>query len=470
MPNEQEDRFIGRTDELKTLKAVYDSPEFQMVVIYGRRRIGKTTLINHFLGSINSRFISFVSTEMSEEALLKRMGADILDSLSPDLKDKMVFESFEAIFDFIGNAAKTDRLVFVIDEYPYLSKSCPYMNSLIQKYVDHNWKHTNLFLVLLGSLVSFMKDDVLGKDAPLHGRANLEFQLSPFDYLETSEFVPKYSFEDKAIVYGLSNGVPKYIEQFDESLSLDENIKKLFFSRTAFFSEEQIKTIISGEKSNPSSYSAIVSAIAGGKTKYNEIKTYTGMSDISFCLNNLISSGIVERRSSPKPYYIISDSMVRFWFNYVSPGASLINLGRGGTYYDLKIKSLLHEFMGTVFESMAKQFILKNTGTDEFPLFVTDTEEYQNSIKTKDGIKNIEIDIIGKDGKEIVLACECKFRTEKFDKHNLEVFLDKLDYLPARNLKIAFFSLAGFTDFVTEYASEHMETCLLIDAKKLFKA
>ena len=115
MPNEQEDRFIGRTDELKTLKAVYDSPEFQMVVIYGRRRIGKTTLINHFLSSINSRFISFVSTEMSEEALLKRMGADVLDSISPDLKDKLVFESFEAIFDFIGNAAKTDRLVFVID-------------------------------------------------------------------------------------------------------------------------------------------------------------------------------------------------------------------------------------------------------------------------------------------------------------------------------------------------------------------
>ncbi|HAN43195.1 MAG TPA: hypothetical protein DCP98_07205 [Sphaerochaeta sp.] len=469
MAEESKQRFVGRTEELKALNALYESQGFKMSVIYGRRRVGKTTLVNQFIDTVNCRFISFVCTEMNEEDLLKRMGDDVLDSIAPELEGRVKFESFDAIFDFIGRAADNERLVFVIDEYPYLSKACQYMNSLIQKYVDHCWKSTKLFLVLLGSMVSFMRDDVLGKDAPLHGRADLEFQLRPFDYIETAAFLPDYNFEDKAIVYGLTNGVAKYIEQFDGSLSLDENIRRLFFSRTAFFSEEQVKTIISGEKSNPAAYSAIITAIAGGKTRYNEIKTAANMSDISFCLNNLISTGIVERRKTPKAYYVIADSMVRFWFSYVNPGASLINLGRGAMYYDLKVKPLLHEYMGSVFEAMARHYVLKNSGTSVLPVFITDVFEYQNSIRTQDGTKNIELDILGKEGNDYALAGECKFRTEKFDKHDLDVFLEKLNYVPAHNLRIALFSLSGFTDYVVDFASEPSHNCQIIDIAGMFE-
>ena len=160
-----------------------------------------------------------------------------------------------------------------------------------------------------------------------------------------------------------------YLEQFDSNLSLDENIEKLFFSRNGFFSEEQIKTVITGEKSNPVAYNSIIDAIANGKTKYNEIQTKTGMSDISFCLKNLIASEIVERRETPKPYYIISDSMVNFYFRYVAPGASLINSGKGKIYYEQKVKQNLHQFMGSVFEKMAKDYILSNVGTKKFLVF-----------------------------------------------------------------------------------------------------
>ncbi len=448
------DKFIGRREELASLKELYDRKGFQMAVLFGRRRVGKTTLLNRFIETNKCKAISFVSTEMTESELLERMGNDVLESLSPSLNGKLKFDSFDSIFDYLAEESANEKIVFVIDEYPYLAKSCPYMNSLLQKYIDTKWKKSNLYFILLGSLVSFMREDVLGASAPLHGRANLEFKIPPFDYKDTALFVPEYSAEEKAIVYGLTGGVAKYIEQFDSKISLDENIERLFFSRNAFFSEEQIKTVITGEKSNPVAYNSIIDAIANGKTKYNEIQSATGMSDISFCLKNLISAEIVERRETPKPYYLISDSMVNFYFQFVAPGASLINSGKGRIYYEKKVKQNLHQFMGSVFERMAKDYILANVGTDKIPCFLTDVVEYQNSVKVGKEIKHVEIDLLGLDGKNYVLAGECKFKSEKFDKEEFDTFMDKLNYLPAANPKVMLFSLSGFTDYVIENSND----------------
>ena len=444
--------FIGREEELGALQKLYDKKGFCMAVLFGRRRVGKTTLVNKFIEKNKCKSVSFVSTEMTESELLSRMGNDVLESLAPNLNGKIKFDSFDSIFDFMAEEAESRRIVFVIDEYPYLAKSCPYMNSLLQKYIDHKWKKSNLCFILLGSLVSFMRDDVLGSSAPLHGRANLEFKINPFDYKDTADFVPNYNTEEKAIVYGLTGGIAKYLEQFDSALPLDENIQTLFFSRNAFFSEEQIKTVITSERSNPVAYNSIIDAIANGKTKYNEIQSATGMSDISFCLKNLITAEIIERRETPKPYYIIADSMINFYFRYVAPGASLINSGKGKIYYEQKVKQKLHEFMGSVFEKMAKDYILSNVGTKKIPCFVTDVVEYQNSVKIGKEIKSVEIDLLGLDGKKYVLAGECKFKSEKFGKEDLEIFQDKIDFLSASNLKAILFSLSGFTDYVAKNA------------------
>ena len=448
------DKFIGRKEELSSLQELYNKQGFKMVVLFGRRRVGKTTLINKFIEKNKCKSVSFVSTEMTEKELLERMGNDVLDSLAPKLSGKLKFDTFDSIFDFIAEESEKERIVFVIDEYPYLAKSCPYMNSLLQKYIDNKWKKSNLYFVLLGSLVSFMREEVLGASAPLHGRANLEFKINPFNYKDTALFVPDYNAEEKAIVYGLTGGVAKYLEQFDSKLSLDENIVKLFFSRNSFFSEEQIKTVITAEKSNPVAYNSIIDAIAKGKTKYNEIQTSTGMSDISFCLKNLISAEIVERRETPKPYYIISDSMISFYFKYVAPGASLINSGKGKLYYEQKVKGSLHHFMGTIFERMAKDYILSNVGTKKIPCFLTDVVEYQNSVKAGKEIIPVEIDLLGLDGKKYVLAGECKFKSEKFDKEELDTFQNKLNYVPGSNLKAMLFSLSGFTDYVIENSKD----------------
>ena len=445
-------KFIGREEELTVLQEMYNKKGFHLAVLFGRRRVGKTTLINKFIELNKCKSVSFVSTEMTETELLLRMGNDVLESLAPNLNGKLKFDSFESIFDYLAEESVKERIIFVIDEYPYLAKSCPYMNSLLQKYIDNKWKNSNLYFILLGSLVSFMREDVLGSSAPLHGRATLELKINPFGYKDTACFVPDYNAEEQAIVYGLTGGVAKYLEQFDSTISLDENIEKLFFSRNAFFSEEQIKTVITGEKSNPVAYNSIIDAIANGKTKYNEIQATTGMSDISFCIKNLISAEVVERREIPKPYYLIADSMVNFYFRYVAPGASLINSGKGKIYYEQKVKQNLHQFMGSVFEKMAKDYILNNVGTKKIPCFLTDIIEYQNSVKIGKEIKSIEIDLLGLDGKKYVLAGECKFKSESFNKEDLEIFQKKLNYFSASNLEVMLFSLSGFTDYVIENA------------------
>ena len=142
--------------------------------------------------------------------------------------------------------------------------------------------------------------------------------------------------------------------------------------------------------------------------------------------------------------------MVNFYFKYVAPGVSLINSGKGKLYFEQKVKQKLYQFMGSVFEKMAKEYILGNVGTKKVPCFLTDVVEYQNSIKAGKEIKTVEIDLLGLDGKKYVLAGECKFKSEKLDKEDLENFQEKLNYLPASNLKTMLFSLSGFTDYVIE--------------------
>jgi len=441
-------KFIGRETELTALREKYRQDGFQMAVIYGRRRIGKTTMINKFIDETGGRAISFVAVERQEKDLLKMMGDAVMGALHPELAGMAGFESFEKIFDMVAAEGKKERIIFFIDEYPYLVAACPYMNSLIQKYVDYDWKDTEVFLILCGSLVSFMKDEVLSKSAPLHGRSTLEFRLRPFGYYETGLFFPDRTAEERAMIYGLTGGVAKYIEQIDPEKSLDENIADQFFSSTGYFTEEQIKTVITGEKQSPGVYSAILEAIANGHTAYNEIATAVGMQEISYYLKMLTKSEFIEKRVSGHPYYVITDGMLIFWFRYVSRAASLINAGKGKLYYENVVKGRLHEFMGPVFEDMAKEYIWRNIGTDGIPL-MTEIGEYQASVKDAEGkIRQIEIDLLGKMDKKIVLAGECKFRQQKFGKADLDAFNEKIRFLPADNVTRMLFSLRGFTDAV----------------------
>ncbi len=447
-----QDVFRGRKNELNILNKKFKQSGFVMTVLYGRRRIGKTKLINKFMSDCKCKKISFTAVERGEAELLSMMSESVLTTLAPDMVNDISFNSFDKLFEYIGKQAEKERIIFFIDEYPYLAKQCPYIQSVLQKIMDTKWKNGNLFFIICGSLVSFMKDEVLAESAPLHGRSDLELKLRPFNYLETAEFLDGYTNEEKAICYGLSNGVAKYIEQFDTSLSLEDNIIELFYSIGGYFSEELIKTIVSSDKQNPALYNSIVSAVATGHTKNSEIADYVGSDDVTYPLKVLTNAEILEKRVSKKPYYVLNDSMLEFWFKYVNRGTSLINAGNGETYYYSNVKDHLHEFMGKVFEKMAKEYLLKNAGKNNNPV-ITEITDYQTSFIDENKKKlSIEIDLLGKNGQKILLVGECKFKNSQFDKSDYENLLNKIKYLPVSNPKIYIFSLGGFSDYVLKNA------------------
>ena len=460
--------FVGRKRELKALQDKYDQEGFHLAIIYGRRRIGKTRLINEFIKKNSDvRSIEFVAMERNEKDLLKMMTNAVLAAISPSLVGNFSFENFDKLFDFVGQAAKDQKIIFFIDEYPYLANECKYMNSLMQKYVDRDWKDSNLFVILCGSMVSFMRDDVLSENAPLHGRSDLEFKLGPFDYYETGLFLPEFSNEDKAIAYGITGGVAKYIEQINPEKSIDENIMEQFYSNTGYFTEEQVQTVMTADKKNPTAYNSIIAAIANGHTKYGEIASASGISDITFYIKNLMSAELIEKRKSGKStYYRIMDGMLNFWFRLVSDAASLINAGKGELYYHKIVKEKMHDYMGLVFEDMARQYIFRNSGSENLPMMITSLEEYQQSIKEGKEIHQIEIDLVGREGKNIALAGECKFRRQTFSKKDMQHFLDKVRYLPATNPLLILFSLSGYEQGVKDMT----QSAILIDIDMMYQS
>ena len=445
--------FRGRVAELNILQKKFDSDEFQMIVLYGRRRIGKTELINEFMRRQKSKCISFTSVEQSEKELLSIMTETVLDELAPEMIGMVNFPSFEKLFEFIGKKAKDERIIFFIDEYPYLAKQCPYITSLLQKIVDKTWKNTKLYFVICGSLVSFMKDEVLAESAPLHGRASFELKLQPFNYRDTAEFVQLYSPEEKAIVYGLTNGVAKYIELFNDQKTLERNIIDEYFAFGGYFTEELVKTIVANEKQNPALYNSIVSAIATGHTKNSEIASYVGMDDISYPLKMLQKAEIIEKRIGKNPYYVLNDSMLVFWFRYVNRVISLINIGKGEKYYHESVSGQLHNFMGNVFEKICKEYLFIKSGEDGYPM-ITEINNFQKTILDNTGKPNqIEIDILGTYEKDVLLIGECKFKNEKVDKETFESFLEKTRYIKSKTPLLCMFSLSGYTDYVKENAN-----------------
>ena len=257
---------------------------------------------------------------------------------------------------------------------------------------------------------------------------------------------------------------PTFPTNNSEDVKEEENIIEQFYSIGGYFTEEQIKTIVTRDKKSPALYNSIVSAVATGHTKNSEIASYIGSDDVTYPLKVLLKAEVLEKRMSKKPYYVLNDTMLEFWFKYVSRAASLVNAGNGATYYYSNVKEHIHDFMGNVFEKMAKEYLMKHAGKNGLPV-LTEIEEYQNSVLDEDNKpKQIEIDLLGKNNKEILLAGECKFKNTPFDKTELENFMGKIRYLPVTDPLICLFSLNGFTDDVKKSA----KNCRLISIEDMY--
>lgn len=261
--------FIGREEELTKLNKMYQSSKLEVAVIYGRRRVGKTTLINEFCK--DKKTIFFAALENSAEQNLKLL-SNAIGYADTGSSSNAVYKNFSDAFDKIKEMASSERLIFVIDEFPYLAQAENSISSLLQNYLDHQFKNTKLFLILCGSSMSFMANQVLGYQSPLYGCCTAQFKIMLFDYLDTGKWFPKYSPEDKALIYGVTGGIPAYLEQFFPKKNVKENLLDYIFDKNAMLFEEPAN-LLKQELREPAMYNAILTAVASGKTKLSEISS-----------------------------------------------------------------------------------------------------------------------------------------------------------------------------------------------------
>ena len=233
-------KFINRKKELETLRKEYNRKEASFVVIYGRRRVGKTSLIKEFCK--DKRKIMFLATEESESENRTAFKETVAEALDDSLLREAQINRWETIFERIAKecGSSKERLILVMDEFQYLGKANPAFPSILMKIWDEKLKEQNIMLILCGSLIHMMTSQVLNYDSPLYGRRTAQFKIHPFTFFVARKMLESFMPEQQAVLYGVTGGIPEYLSRINNKLSIDENIIQLFFDESGRLFEEPV--------------------------------------------------------------------------------------------------------------------------------------------------------------------------------------------------------------------------------------
>ncbi len=226
--------FIGREKELALLEKLKNSSKFEFLVLFGRRRIGKTTLLTEFAKDKNVLFYS--AQEQNDAFNLEQFTKEIQKHFK---ETGFSFNSWQDAFEYISNHSTNEhKEIIIIDEFPFIAKENPTVKSILQHLIDHKLQHPNILLIICGSSISFMENEVMGYKSPLYGRCTNVLELKEFDYFDSAKFLPKYTNIDKLMSYAILGGIPKYLLQFDDDISLKENVNDKIVSNDVFLNIE----------------------------------------------------------------------------------------------------------------------------------------------------------------------------------------------------------------------------------------
>lgn len=378
-------KFVDRVEELRALRSMFDSGKFEMAVVYGRRRIGKTRLV---LEAAKGRsYIYYLAVERGNLERFRRTASRSIGEL------EYVREDWEAYFHFLK-----DRII-ILDEFPNLIKEDKAVVSIFQRIVDTMLQDSKTKLVLVGSSVSMMKDKVLSYKSPLYGRRTGQIKLKPLKFKYLAEFFPKASPTELVEIYGLTDGIPYYLEKVQTPFWnwLDKELKD-----PKSFLKEEGDFLLRYEFEEVGTYKRILEAIANGKNKLGEIKSFTARESITEYLKNLIEIGLVEHikpiAGGKRGIYRIKDNFTRFWYRYIYPNLTEIELK---LYTANKIKQTYNSYLGEVYEKIAEQLITSKIKSGELPA--------ANKIG-KWWHKGEEIDIVALKGTETGIFAEVKWK------------------------------------------------------------
>lgn len=458
--------FYCREEELQSMNRRYEKGRFECIIIYGRRRVGKTALINEFCKGKPTIYFSALSASSQEN--LEALSKAIYTCKNPDSSTAPTYRSYEDALDEITRMSKQQRLVFVIDEYPYLAKAEKSFSSRLQHIIDHQWQDGQLYLILCGSSMSFMEYQVLGYESPLYGRRTAQFKIQALTYREMTKFHPNLSNQDQALLYGVTGGIPHYINKLDVDDNLDDALLENLFNTSSYLFEEP-ENLLKQELREPAIYNSVISSIAGGASRLNEIATKVGL-ESGICtkyLKVLLDLGILKKetpiteKTGKKTIYAIDDNFFRFWYRFVPRNMSVISAGRMRQVYELAAKRFYPDYMGLVFEKMCQEY-LKRYAAD-LPILLSDVGQWWGTdAKTR---KEIQIDIVGTpvEGKEYLIG-SCKYRNDKIGMDELELMQQYASVFRKDGIFHYFiFSKGGFTQELLEAEKQGKVTLLTMD-------
>ena len=462
--------FIGRTSELATLNAELEHGS-GFVVIYGRRRVGKTTLIKEFIK--DKRAFYFLATTESEAQSMKRFAGVLSRTTKNPMLSKVTVTDWLDLFQVVADDHPDEKKVLVIDEFPYLVKTNPDFPSILQNAWDEVLKDHNVMLVLCGSLISMMKKHALAYDSPLYGRRTAQIRLMPLQFTDVYA-AQNLSFEQAVEQYAITGGVPKYLEFFQTDEPLVEQIRRVVLSKNGFLYEEP-DFLLNEEVQTPINYFSVLKAISDGNHKLSKIgmTMEQDTSAITPYLKILIDLGFVIKNvpiteknpeRSRKSLYYVSDNFIRFWFRYVYPFKGELELDNQQIVLDEMGKDFKQKFVAFAYESICRNIFAELCRKGQIDFAPSRIGSYWRN--DNEGDAEIDVAAVDNQHKRLFLG-ECKYHAKPVD---VAVYSALQEKGQSKELTAAFkgyeivyglFSKSGFTDRLVEMAAENPNLILI---------
>lgn len=466
--------FIGRDSELKFLNDKYEENGGQLIVLYGRRRVGKTETLREFCKG--KPHIFFSCTQTIDRVQLRNYSNCMLKEDIPAKNYISEFDdwekAFRAVLDLPYGEAKK---LLVIDEFPYMCKSNKSIPSILQNLWDAELKDSNVMIILCGSAMSFIEKDLLAEKNPLYGRATGIYKMKEMGFYDAAKFFPHYSARDKVLAYAVLGGIPHYLRQWNPEISVGENIKRNILTKGCILYSE-VEFLLHQELRETPVYNSIIEAVALGNTKLNDISQKSLVEDApktSVYLKNLIELGIVEREfsvdakmkeqaNSNRGIYRLTDNFFRFWYAFGFANFSQLEDGDADGVYQYVIEPALHEFAAFAFEDVCREFVRQKQKKNELPFRYSKMGRWTGKTTVRDekaagGLRTAETEVdilcIGRGAKEYLVG-ECKFKNSPF---SYSEYLDlQAKLLPLKDKArfwYALFSESGFDEKIIAEAN-----------------
>lgn len=460
-------KFIDRDNEMALLEEEYRRSEASFVVLYGRRRVGKSELLKEFIKG--KRSLYYLATEEAENENRSSFQSIAAVMLDLPLLEDAPFKKWEEAFRYISEQKKDERTIIVIDEFQYLGKENPAFPSVMQKIWDTILKEHNIMLILCGSLISMMISQALSYNSPLYGRRTSQIRLGPIPFSHYHEFYEKKSKKELIELYSVTGGVPKYIEQFRNSGDIFSAIQKNVLEKSSFLYDEPY-FLLQNEVKEVGSYFSIIKSIAFGNRKLGNIAVDLEVkrTNLAIYLKTLTDLGIIEREvpvteSSPEKsrrgLYRIKDNFIEFWFRFVLPNRSFIESGHA----DLAMRKIRANFIDNhvayVYEDVCREYLWQLNAEGAWPFTFLKAGRWWDS-------RSNEIDVvtIDPDEKNIILG-ECKYWKGEVGVNVLRKLEEKASlvdwYKNERKEWFVLFSINGFSEELRALAAKRDDLMLL---------